>query len=165
MEENRKKVIKFYGKDHPLSNFYEAPFRIGSFIFPTVEHYYQSNKSSDFYERIDILMADSPKEAKEMGREAEFLRDNWDDRRIVYMWNGLKAKFTQNDKLTQYLLSTGDAELVENSPYDSFWGRGKDWNGRNMLGKMLMKLRDYIRDENNKDKNNKEETKKLRSVK
>ena len=45
----------------------------------------------------------------------------------------------------KYLLDTKDAELVENSPIDSYWGRGKDWNGENKLGKMLMKLREEIK--------------------
>jgi len=159
-----KRVIKFYGKEHPLSNFYEAPFRIGSFIFPTVEHYYQSNKSSDIYERVDIIMADSPKEAKEIAKEIESPSDNWDDRKVIYMWKGVNAKFKQNDYLKQYLLDTGDAELIENSPYDSFWGRGKNWDGKNMLGKMLMKLRSNIRNERNNNKKGDKETKKLSTI-
>lgn len=146
MAKESRKQIRFYGKDHPLSNFYEAPFRIGSFIWPSTEHFYQAHKSSDFYERLDILMAETPKEAKYMSREIENPRENWEDKRLVYMWKGLKAKFTQNEDLKRYLLDTGDAELVENSPYDSFWGRGKNWDGRNMLGKMLMKLRKEIRE-------------------
>ncbi len=146
MAEDRRKVIKFLGKKHPLSNFYESPFRIGSFIWPTNEHWYQANKSSDFYERIDILMADTPSEAKQMGREVEYLRSNWEQKRLMYMWKGLHAKFTQNEDVKLYLLNTEDAELLENNPYDYFWGIGKDYTGKNMLGKMLMKLRKELRE-------------------
>jgi N-glycosidase YbiA len=145
MEEHKdRKQIRFYGKDHPLSNFYEAPFRIGSFIFPTNEHFYQANKSDDFYERLDIIMADTPKEAKLMGRDVENHRNNWGQKRLLYMWKGLKAKF-QNPQLREYLLNTGDAELVENNVFDPYWGCGRNGEGRNMLGKMLMALREQIR--------------------
>jgi len=145
MEEHKdRKVIKFFGKNHPLSNFYETPFRIGSFIYPTNEHWYASNKSDDFYEKIDIIMADTPKEAKLMGREVETPKKNWEQKKLSYMWKGLKAKF-QNPQLREYLLNTGDAELVENNIFDSYWGCGRDGNGKNMLGKMLMMLREQIR--------------------
>ena len=147
MVNEESKQVKFYGYKHPLSNFYESDFRIGSFIYPTMEHYFQSQKSSNHWERIDILMADGPKEAKQMGREVEELRDNWETKRLIYMWKGLNAKFDQSKYLKKYLLHTGNAELVENSPYDSFWGRGKDWEGENKLGKMLMKLREDLKDE------------------
>jgi hypothetical protein len=120
------KQIKFHGYKHPLSNFYESDFRIGTFIYPTVEHYYQSQKSEDSYERMDILMADTPKDAKIMGRDIEVPRVDWEDRRLVYMWKGLHAKFTQNMELKKYLLDTDPAELIEDSPWDSYWGRGKD---------------------------------------
>jgi N-glycosidase YbiA len=139
-----EKQIKFHGYKHPLSNFYESNFRIGTFIYPTVEHYYQSQKSNDSYERMDILMADTPKEAKEMGKYIEDIKENWDDKKLIYMWKGLYAKFTQNHHLKKYLLDTKDVELVENSPVDSYWGRGKNWDGENKLGKMLMKLREEI---------------------
>ena len=138
---DEEKQVKFYGYKHPLSNFYESNFRIGTFIYPTVTHYFQSQKSDDHYERLDILMADSPKEAKQMGREIETPRENWEEKRLIYMWKGIHAKFTQNQNLKKYLLDTEDAELIENSPVDPFWGRGKDWEGENKLGKMLMLLR------------------------
>jgi len=140
-----KKIIKFYGRKHPLSNFYEAPFRIGSFIFPTVEHFYQAMKSEDMYERLDIIMADTPAEAKKLGRSIRSFREGWPSRRNAYMWKALKEKFSQNDKLKEYLLGTGDAFLVENSPYDDYWGRGRNWDGKNRMGEMLMKLRDLLR--------------------
>ena len=139
-----KKIIKFHGYKNPLSNFYESNFRIGTFIYPTVEHFYQSQKSDDAYERMDILMADTPKEAKQMGKEIEVPRNNWDEKKLIFMWKALYAKFTQNKELKKYLLDTDPAELIEDSPWDSFWGRGKDWNGENKLGKMLMKLRKDI---------------------
>lgn len=39
------------------------------------------------------------------------------------------------------LLSTAGSVLVEASPYDHFWGGGRDGEGLNYLGRLLMKLR------------------------
>ena len=69
---------------------------------------------------------------------------------------GNKAKFGQNPKLKEFLLSTGDSILVEASPYDKIWGIGLDretalkgtvgqWKGENLLGCALMEVRDWLR--------------------
>ena len=61
-------------------------------------------------------------------------------------------KFSQNDKLLEYMLNTKNKILVEASPYDRIWGIGmkfndpraltpSEWNGLNLLGKCLMKVR------------------------
>ena len=146
MADETRKVVKFYGYRHPLSNFYKSDFRIGSFIYPTVEHYFQSQKSISHHEKLEIIMADTPKEAKDMGKHVK-IKNDWESKRLLYMWKGLGAKFTQNEYLKKYLLDTGDAELIEDSPYDPFWGRGKDRNGKNMMGKMLMELRKELKGE------------------
>jgi ribA/ribD-fused uncharacterized protein len=53
----------------------------------------------------------------------------------------VRAKHDQHEYIQRKLLETGNAELIENSPTDSFWGRGPDWKGRNELGKIWMRLR------------------------
>ena len=66
----------------------------------------------------------------------------------------MKAKFSQNARLKDYLIKTGDNVLVEAS-LDLFWGAGKrmeDRNifktethvGKNMCGKLLMEIRDEL---------------------
>jgi ribA/ribD-fused uncharacterized protein len=42
-------------------------------------------------------------------------------------------------------LSTGDEEIVEDSPIDSYWGCGADGKGQNNLGKILMEVRSRLR--------------------
>jgi predicted NAD-dependent protein-ADP-ribosyltransferase YbiA (DUF1768 family) len=69
------------------------------------------------------------------------IRSDWDTARTTVMETALRAKFTQNPHLKQLLLSTGDATLIEDSPTDYFWGIGACGNGKNMLGQLLMKLR------------------------
>ena len=68
------------------------------------------------------------------------------------------AKFGQNPALKEFLLSTGDALIAEASPYDTIWGIGLDrdtalkgtvdqWKGENLLGCVLMDVRDRLREE------------------
>ena len=54
-----------------------------------------------------------------------------------------RQKFTQNEELGRLLLATGKSELIEgNSWNDTFWGVNlKTGEGRNELGKALMKVR------------------------
>jgi hypothetical protein len=72
------------------------------------------------------------------------LRQDWEDIKVDVMRRGLQAKFQQNENLKKLLLSTGDAEIVEDSPYDSFWGAAR--NGKNMLGKLLMEVRQTLKE-------------------
>ena len=80
-----------------------------------------------------------------------------DARKYDIVVEGNKAKFSQNDDLKEYLLSTGDAILVEASPYDRIWGIGlypgqaakgsiDQWRGLNLLGAALMEVRDWLRE-------------------
>lgn len=71
------------------------------------------------------------------------IRNDWDIIKNDVMRKGLMAKFTQNDILKKKLLDTQNKILVENSPYDSYWGNAKC--GQNMLGKLLMEIRENIR--------------------
>lgn len=70
------------------------------------------------------------------------MRDDWELIKDDIMKKGLMAKFTQNKELANKLLETGDKILIEDSPYDSYWGNAK--NGKNMLGKLLMDVRQNI---------------------
>ncbi|EKM52577.1 uncharacterized protein PHACADRAFT_261084, partial [Phanerochaete carnosa HHB-10118-sp] len=91
-------------------------------------------------------MQSTPKAALEEAKRFRRLqRSDWFDVNIRYMDAVLEAKFTQHPQLRDMLLSTGNGELVEASPVDSFWGYGADKRGRNELGKALMRLREKLR--------------------
>ncbi len=66
------------------------------------------------------------------------------------MLKALTAKFSRDNhpELFEFLLSTGDAMLVEHTPRDKYWADGGDGGtgarGLNMLGKLLMKVRDEV---------------------
>jgi len=53
-------------------------------------------------------------------------------------------KFTQHQELKKRLLATGTARLVEHTENDSYWGDGGDGSGKNMLGKILMDVRQRL---------------------
>lgn len=76
-----------------------------------------------------------------MGRSVH-IRPDWEEIKVQTMLDLLKCKF-QDPELKQKLLDTGDEELVEYNTWgDNFWGRTMEGFGLNMLGKLLMEVRD-----------------------
>ena len=59
----------------------------------------------------------------------------------------VRQKFTTHKDIQQTLLDTGDEEIVEHAPSDYYWGIGADGSGKNMLGRILMEVRDQLRNE------------------
>jgi ribA/ribD-fused uncharacterized protein len=66
-------------------------------------------------------------------------------------------KFASREELTTLLLNTGDAIIVEASPYDCIWGIGygvndprcrdpHQWHGQNRLGFNLMLARQAFKE-------------------
>lgn len=134
-------IDRFFGKYRFLSNFYpcEMSLGIGEFTFPTLEHAYQASKSRDIEYRKRILACKTPGEAKKIGKLVK-IRDGWDDDKLWIMETLLRRKF-EKEPFRQWLLDTGDEELIEGNTWgDTFWGvcNGK---GENHLGKLLMKVR------------------------
>ena len=74
----------------------------------------------------------------------EEIIDDWEIKKIEVMKEGLFLKFKQNNELKSALLKTEYALLIEDSPTDMFWG-GKLEGSKNMLGKLLMEVREELR--------------------
>jgi len=74
-------------------------------------------------------------------------RENWEEIKLDVMYDGLKAKFEQNEDLKTSLLETDKKQLVFDLKKDNYWGIGKNNKGENMLGKLLMKLRTNLKEE------------------
>lgn len=72
-------------------------------------------------------------------------RADWDDVKVGIMLDILRAKAAQHEYVRRKLLATGDRELVEDSWRDDFWGWGPNRAGRNMLGKLWMRVRSELR--------------------
>lgn len=54
------------------------------------------------------------------------------------------AKFSQHARLRELLLATEDAEIVEDTTMDAFWGFGPDGKGENWAGRILMEVRAHL---------------------
>lgn len=175
--------IKFYstrGKYGFLSNFYPAPFNAesdgSSLRWRTSEHYFQAMKTMDLKRREVIRNSTSPSSAASLGRDKELtqIRDDWDSPvdtvqankaassigvphltvKDLVMLDAITYKFRQNQSLANLLLQTKPHSLVEESPVDYYWGVGKDNSGKNMLGLLLVYLRDHVlTDKNQSDEN------------
>ncbi len=143
-----EKTINFYRErdDYGFcSNFYKAPIEIDDKVYPTTEHYFQSLKfaTTDSVAADKVRLASSPSEAARLGRSRKFpLRKDWENVKDDVMRKALTAKFSQHPNLKKQLIDTGNAKLVEHTKNDSYWGDGGDGTGKNMLGKLLMELRD-----------------------
>jgi ribA/ribD-fused uncharacterized protein len=134
----------FFGYFRFLSNFAESPIEIDGHVYPTVEHYYQSQKSSEENVRRWIREAETPAIAKKRGNQV-VLRPDWKTIRIGVMCKGVEAKFRQNTDLQAKLLVTDPAYLEETNYWnDDFWGVCNG-NGKNHLGLILMNVRTKLK--------------------
>ncbi|AGP36645.1 Swarming motility protein YbiA [Sorangium cellulosum] len=142
-------VIRFYraGDAHGFfSNFSRHPFTLKGKVWPTSEHYFQAQKFAGTDHEEEIRNAPGPGEAARMGRQrSRPLRPDWEQVKDDIMREAVLAKFTQHEDLRRALLDTGDAELVEHTANDAYWADGGDGSGRNMLGKILMEIREQLR--------------------
>lgn len=142
------RVIKFFRREEAfgyMSNFSSHPVVISNQSWPTSEHFYQAMKFHDPNVRDMICNCSGPGACAKMGRDRSLpLRLDWNLVKDAVMRHVILAKFTQHTHLRDGLLSTGDAIIIEDSPYDSYWGCGRDGKGKNMLGQTLMWARDIL---------------------
>ncbi len=81
-----------------------------------------------------------------MGRErSRPLRQDWEQVKDDIMRKAVLRKFTTHADIREILLSTSNETIVENSPIDFYWGCGADGSGKNMLGIILMEVREILR--------------------
>jgi N-glycosidase YbiA len=157
--------ILFFSRDREsfffLSHFYAAEIAIDGETWPTVEHFFQSRKSLDPEFRSAIRACVHPGMAKRLGAAPEgprkhsgqsWFRANgqkhradWQEIRLDLMRQADLAKFSQHARLRELLLATEDAEIVEDTTMDSFWGNGPDGKGENWAGRILTEVRARLR--------------------
>lgn len=102
----------------------------------------QKCQDTDFYDLI--WRAATPGKAKKLGRSCP-LRDDWNEVRLDVMRDALRMKFTQHSELRDLLLSTHNKPLVEHTHNDHVWADGGDGSGQNLLGQLLMEVREELR--------------------
>jgi N-glycosidase YbiA len=145
--------IYFYKVDAPygcFSNFSPHSIELAGRTWATVEHYYQAHKfqGTKFEELMwQIQAAPTPELAAKIGRNPEHQPcSNWDLRKCEVMSSAVAQKFSTHLDIQQILLATIDAEIIEDSPVDYFWGCGIDRTGKNQLGRILMQVRANLHD-------------------
>ncbi len=143
-----------------FSQWWLSEFEVEGKTYWTAEHFMMAGKARAFNDlemESKIIGATTPAEAKQLGRKVKGFDDReWKSVRSEIVVEGNIAKFSQDPALTEFLLGTGDAVLVEASPRDRIWGIGmgagnpsatdpKNWRGGNLLGFALMEVRKFLR--------------------
>ncbi|WP_426753853.1 NADAR family protein [Myxococcus sp. Y35] len=155
-----KPRFTFFWRDHsPFSQWHRVAFEVGGVRYTCAEQYMMAGKARLFGDTevlARILASDAPKTHKALGRKVRhFDAAQWEQAREQIVYEGNRAKFTQNPSLLEALLATAGTELVEASPLDRIWGVGlseedpriqdpAQWRGLNLLGKVLTKLREDL---------------------
>lgn len=149
-----KKVTK-----NCFSQWYPSKFVVEGKEYLFAEQFMMARKA-ELFKDIEtfgkIMTASDPRTIKKLGREVKnFDPVKWNENKFEIVVQGNFAKFTQDNDLQEFLISTGNKILVEASPYDKIWGIGMDekspyvifpdkWKGQNLLGFALMKVRTMI---------------------
>ena len=129
-----------------FSNFAHYGFELDEKWWMTSEHYFQAQKfyGTEYVEIIRLL--DNPMKAAKMGRNRNLpLREDWEEVKDNVMRTAVYAKFSQNIELKNILLDTDSEYIVENTSNDYYWGCGINGSGKNMLGIILMEIRDKLK--------------------
>jgi ribA/ribD-fused uncharacterized protein len=156
---------------YEFSNFYKTNIEYNGKIYPSSEHLYQAMKfMKDLSNKRSIEYADIIRQQNTANKafilasqkigggyawrlalnpiiesyQDVKIRDDWEDKKVEIMKCILIKKFSDT-KLRKLLLSTKDKKIIEDSPRDNFWGIGKKKDGKNILGKLLMEVRELLR--------------------
>lgn len=155
-------IVQFRGPYRFLSNFHECEIDHLGWVFSSTEAAYQASKREDDPEFIAKLVGMRPKDAMHYGRSLPITTPNWHESvKFDVMKSLCLQKFTRHEKLKKCLLVTGDANLEEGNTWgDKLWGTdlndklhplvtevvGTIYNGDNHLGKILMEVRQIVRE-------------------
>jgi ribA/ribD-fused uncharacterized protein len=152
------KIHLFYGG--PFSQWYPSVFVIDGISYNCAEQYMMAMKARKFKDKwslVKIMTTKRPDIQKMIGRNVYgFDAEIWNSVCRDIVLKGTLAKFEQNEDLLEYLLETGDDEIVEASPTDRIWGIGlaeddpraldrRQWRGTNWLGEAIMEARRILR--------------------
>lgn len=138
-----KEIKGFQGEYRFLSNFYPVDITFEGLKYKSSEAAYQASKS--LYEEVKETFTQlSAREARSLGGKIE-LRPDWETSKLNIMYRILREKFREPN-LRGQLLNTGDLYLEETNYWrDTFWGV-YNGAGLNYLGRILMVVRDEIRE-------------------
>lgn len=139
-----KKILEFQNEYRWLSNFAPCSIMFLEHEYPSVEHAYQAvkNKSTEWREfcRTEKKAGVVKKESRKIQ-----LREDWEDKKVVFMANFLAQKY-QQEPYKRLLLGTGMDYIQEGNRWgDKFWGVClKTGEGKNTLGVLIMGIRESL---------------------
>lgn len=146
-----------------MSNFQDIPNKIeyNGYLFNNTEQLFMYLKAEFFKDKESmdlILKTPIPQEVKLLGRGVKnFINDKWDKVRYDMMLLANRLKYSHAE-FKEKLLKTGNKELIEANEADKIWGCGLyadnplilnnlNWTGQNLLGKVLMQIREELSNE------------------
>ncbi len=138
--------ILFYEEEYyMLSNFSSHAVIFNDLLYMTSEHAYQAAKFTDSTIAGKVRDARSAHLAKRLSKEFHNeIQQGWEKIKVSKMEEIIRCKLEQHEEIQEALRRSGQAEIIENSPTDYFWGCGADGSGGNQLGKLWMKLRSEL---------------------
>lgn len=129
-----------------FSNFSAHEFELKGKLWKTSEHYFQAMKFEGTSIEEEIRNTASPMDAANKGRDRNNpLRKDWEEIKDEVMRTAVYHKFTQNNDIRKILLSTNDEVIIEKTTHDYYWGCGTKGYGKNMLGLILMEVRELLK--------------------
>lgn len=152
-------ALVFFSRHSILSNHHPSVFKWQGHTYQTMEHYLAHKRASLSNQKHlarKALKSKNPAEAKAiLNSLKDEHAEEWDKNVEEWATEGIRAKFAQNQGLANFLCNTGKLHLGEASRNER-WGVGMDlnndqvldfanWpNNSNLLGKILMKIRQEI---------------------
>jgi ribA/ribD-fused uncharacterized protein len=134
--------------NHPLASYSKHAIQLDGAEWPSVEHYYQAMKFEEAGYQEKIRNTPHPADAAKLGESKQHgRRKDWDKVKATYMTRGIYTKCRTYPEVAQVLLDSGEITIMESSQYDYYWGCGRDTRGHNTYGKVLMAVRDKLREE------------------
>ena len=134
--------------NHPLSSFSKHDFFLDDKQWPSVEHYFQAARFVDENYKEKIRQAEHPRIAQKLGKTRfKKTRGDWAKVQDIVMTRAVYIKCRSHPEVAQTLLETDDQKILETSAFDYYWGCGRDGRGKNAYGKVLMNVRDKLRQE------------------
>lgn len=154
-----ERFVFFWKPPSPFSQWTFSRFCVDGVVYSHAEQFMMAEKARLFGDEeacARIMASVSPRRQKALGQSVVgFDESRWQASRLDIVLRGNLAKFSQSPRLLRRLCSTGHRVLVEASPLDQVWGIGMRaddeqiedpaaWRGQNLLGVVLMKVREQL---------------------